>query len=63
MEKDERVHESESTLLVNGHQVHLEGQEGSRIRECLLRGVMPDQQLINHIVRKLFVLKTVCFKT
>ncbi len=40
-----------SVLMVNGRPVGLEGEEGRRIRECLLRGVMPEQDLVNHLVR------------
>ncbi len=40
----------DSVLLVNGRPIGLEGEEGNKIRECLLRGVIPEQDLINHLV-------------
>ena len=39
-------------LLVNGTPITLEGEEGLAIKECLLKGAIPNQDLINHLLIK-----------
>ena len=39
-------------LLVNGTPITLEGEEGEAIKDCLLRGAIPNQDLINHLLIK-----------
>ena len=38
--------------MVNGTPIALEGQEGEAIKECLLKGAIPNQDLINHLLYK-----------
>ena len=38
--------------MVNGTPIALEGQEGEAIKECLLRGAIPNQDLLNHLLFK-----------
>ena len=38
--------------MVNGTPIALEGQEGEAIKECLLRGAIPNQDLLNHLLYK-----------
>ncbi len=45
------VHEHE-VIMVNGTPIVLEGEEGEAIKECLLRGSMPPQDLLNHLLLK-----------
>lgn len=42
----------EEVIMVNGTPIALEGQEGEAIRSCLLRGTMPTQDLLNHLLAK-----------
>ena len=39
-------------LLVNGTPITLGGEEGLAIKECLLKGAIPNQDLINHLLIK-----------
>ena len=41
---------------VNGTPIALEGDEGAAIKECLLRGTIPNQDLLNHLLQKVRVL-------
>lgn len=36
--------------MVNGTPITLEGDEGEQIRQCLLNGTVPNQDLINHLL-------------
>jgi len=38
--------------MVNGTPIVLEGEEGDAIKDCLLRGSMPPQDLLNHLLLK-----------
>ena len=38
--------------MVNGTPIALEGEEGEAIKECLLRGSMPEQDLLKHLLLK-----------
>jgi len=51
VEKSVCVREEE-VLLVNGTPITLEGEEGEAIKDCLLRGAIPNQDLINHLLIK-----------
>ena len=51
VEKNVVVREEE-VLLVNGTPIALEGEEGVAIKECLLKGAIPNQDLINHLLIK-----------
>ena len=51
VEKNVVVREEE-VLLVNGTPITLEGEEGLAIKECLLKGAIPNQDLINHLLIK-----------
>jgi len=51
VEKNVSVREEE-VLLVNGTPITLEGEEGRAIKDCLLRGAIPNQDLINHLLVK-----------
>ena len=51
VEKNVSVKEEE-VLLVNGTPITLEGEEGQAIKECLLKGAIPNQDLINHLLIK-----------
>jgi len=51
VEKNVCVREEE-VLLVNGTPITLEGEEGQAIKDCLLRGSIPNQDLINHLLMK-----------
>ena len=51
MEKNVCIREEE-VLLVNGTPITLEGEEGRAIKECLLKGTIPNQDLINHLLLK-----------
>jgi len=42
----------EEVIMVNGTPIALEGQEGEAIKECLLRGAIPNQDLLNHLLYK-----------
>jgi hypothetical protein len=45
------VRETE-VIMVNGTPIALEGEEGEAIKECLLRGAMPEQDLLKHLLFK-----------
>jgi len=51
VEKNVCIREEE-VLLVNGTPITLEGEEGQAIKDCLLRGSIPNQDLINHLLMK-----------
>ena len=51
VEKNVCVREEE-VLLVNGTPITLEGEEGQAIKDCLLKGSIPNQDLINHLLMK-----------
>lgn len=51
VEKSVCVREEE-VLLVNGTPITLEGDEGRAIKDCLLKGAIPNQDLINHLLMK-----------
>jgi len=51
LEKNVVVREEE-VLLVNGTPITLQGEEGAAIKECLLKGAIPNQDLINHLLIK-----------
>ena len=51
VEKNVCVREEE-VLLVNGTPITLEGEEGLAIKDCLLKGSIPNQDLINHLLMK-----------
>ncbi len=51
VEKNVCIREEE-VLLVNGTPITLEGEEGRAIKECLLKGTIPNQDLINHLLLK-----------
>ena len=38
--------------MVNGTPITLEGEEGLAIKDCLLKGSIPNQDLINHLLMK-----------
>lgn len=46
------VVKEEEVIMVNGTPIALEGEEGQAIRDCLLRGVIPNQDLLNHLLFK-----------
>ena len=63
VEKNVTVKEEE-VLLVNGTPITLEGEEGQAIKECLLKGAIPNQDLINHLlIRAGLLLKPVKVST
>ena len=63
VEKNVSVKEEE-VLLVNGTPITLEGEEGQAIKECLLKGAIPNQDLINHLlIRAGLLLKPVKVST
>ena len=41
--------------MVNGTPIALEGEEGAAIKDCLLRGSIPNQDLLNHLLCKVSV--------
>ena len=51
VDKKVTVRETE-VIMVNGTPIALEGEEGEAIKECLLRGSMPAQDLLNHLLLK-----------
>jgi len=51
VEKNVCIREEE-VLLVNGTPITLEGEEGQAIKDCLLKGSIPNQDLINHLLMK-----------
>ena len=51
VDKKVTVRETE-VIMVNGTPIALEGEEGDAIKECLLRGSMPAQDLLNHLLLK-----------
>jgi hypothetical protein len=56
VEKNVCVREEE-VLLVNGTPITLEGEEGRAIKDCLLKGSIPNQDLINHLLLKAGLLR------
>jgi len=63
VEKNVCVREEE-VLLVNGTPITLDGEEGIAIKECLLKGSIPNQDLINHLLMKAgLLMKPVQVKT
>ena len=50
-DKKVTVRETE-VIMVNGTPIALEGEEGEAIKECLLRGSMPEQDLLKHLLLK-----------
>lgn len=42
----------EEVIMVNGTPIALEGQEGQAIKDCLLKGTIPNQDLLNHLLAK-----------
>ena len=48
--------------MVNGTPIALEGQEGEAIKECLLRGAIPNQDLLNHLLYKVQAVILVNFR-
>jgi len=56
VEKNVCVREEE-VLLVNGTPITLEGEEGKAIKDCLLKGSIPNQDLINHLLLKAGLLR------
>ena len=51
VDKKVTVRETE-VIMVNGTPIALEGEEGEAIRDCLLRGSMPEQDLLKHLLLK-----------
>jgi hypothetical protein len=51
VDKKVTIRETE-VIMVNGTPIALEGEEGEAIKECLLRGSMPAQDLLNHLLLK-----------
>ena len=51
VDKKVTVRETE-VIMVNGTPIALEGEEGEAIKECLLRGSMPEQDLLKHLLLK-----------
>jgi len=47
----------EEVLLVNGTPITLVGEEGMQIKDCLLKGTIPNQDLINHLLMKAGLLR------
>jgi len=56
VEKNVSIREEE-VLLVNGTPITLEGEEGLAIKDCLLKGTIPNQDLINHLLLKAGLLR------
>ena len=50
----------EEVIMVNGTPIALEGQEGQDIKECLLRGAIPNQDLLNHLLFKVSLSAKLC---
>ena len=42
----------EEVIMVNGTPIALEGEEGEAIKQCLLKGAIPNQDLLNHLLFK-----------
>ena len=53
----------EEVIMVNGTPIALEGVEGEAIKECLLRGAIPNQDLLNHLLYKVKIQKFCIAKT
>jgi len=49
--------QTEEKLLINGFLVPLEGEEGARIKEALLAGLVPPSDLLNNILMRAGILK------